>query len=355
MEDQIMRRKGFTLVELLVVIGIIALLVSILMPALGRAKELAKQIMCSSQLNGLGKAMMIYQNDNKERNPKNFTGNGEGNDVSESGFGAGRYSLCGQFNIKMAYLPSLEEFYQQYQTAGSCLYLLVKHTDVTPKAFLCPSAPNDEEMDLNQIIDAAYSNGEEISTWEELNDFISGCNLSYSYNDPWSRHLDSSASASIAVMADKSWATDYENPSQAGGRSFLINPAAIEGAYRPLTGDGPDIGLPGFTGTWDDTPLAGSTEPNLQHGNSNNHQTEVQNVLYVDTHVSKEQSPCVGVNEDNIYTFATTNVSTNPNNIFSQYMYGNWGRGMISSKNIGDNYSYDDTIGPDLKDSFMGN
>lgn len=59
------RRTGFTLVELLVVIGIIALLISILLPSLSKAREMGKSIKCLSNLRQLGMATYGYANEHK--------------------------------------------------------------------------------------------------------------------------------------------------------------------------------------------------------------------------------------------------------------------------------------------------
>lgn len=67
---------GFTLVELLVVIGIIAVLLGILIPTLGRAREQANRAACSSNLRTLAEAFIMYTNENKGWLPA--TGMGDG-------------------------------------------------------------------------------------------------------------------------------------------------------------------------------------------------------------------------------------------------------------------------------------
>lgn len=74
-------RHGFTLIELLVVISIIALLISILLPALGAARESAKTMRCLSNQRQLGLSMAMYYNESDGRIvPMDYSGTGYGGD-----------------------------------------------------------------------------------------------------------------------------------------------------------------------------------------------------------------------------------------------------------------------------------
>lgn len=285
------RSKGFTLIELLVVIGIIALLVAILMPALSKAKEMAKQIQCASQQNSIGKAMYMYMGENKGSMPTTKTAG-----VTTYG-NAGGIQLYGTANTPKNWY-TLDDKTWDWSIAkgnvGGCLYLLVKYEDLVPKMFLCPSSPNDEEMSMQTALDANPA----IQNWSDMQGFASLNNLSYSYHDPYGTAavLDDSSSSGLVVMADKSHAF-----------------APGDGTLTPNIGTGP-VGF--FDNDWTD-----QNSPDA-HGNTINHRTQVQNVLFMDSHVKKYSKPNVGVADDNIYSHWP---ATTANDV--QKQNGQWGGG----------------------------
>jgi len=63
---KIRSKKGFTLIELLVVVAIIAVLVAILLPALGKARAISKQVSCQSNLRTIGMGLWYYADNNQD-------------------------------------------------------------------------------------------------------------------------------------------------------------------------------------------------------------------------------------------------------------------------------------------------
>ena len=73
-------RRGFTLIELLVVLTIIALMISLLLPALSRARGLAQRVQCATNLRSIGQAILIYAANNNNQYPSNSA-------LAKTGFG----------------------------------------------------------------------------------------------------------------------------------------------------------------------------------------------------------------------------------------------------------------------------
>jgi len=123
------RKRGFTLVELLVVIGIIALLISILLPSLNKAREAANRTACASNLRQIAMGILMYTNDHKGVFPAHHLGT-----TNESRGGGAHWLVMGQP------LPYLVPYYSLEGQEQRFLNPWIKPKDSNFNIYSCPTA-----------------------------------------------------------------------------------------------------------------------------------------------------------------------------------------------------------------------
>lgn len=272
-----MKRKGFTLVELLVVISIIALLMAILMPALAKVKQLAHRMVCGTNLSGIGKSMIMYSTDNHEEYPI------AGPPPSKYyGTWGTTYGWQSQDRTKV---------WTNTATITSSFYLLIKFADAQPKQFVCKGDVGSAVFKLSEAFGVLID--DLTQAWDfgptgKVGQARPGKFCSYSYNMPYywggteSYPVTTVTNPGCAIAADK-------------------NPYFDKNA-EPYIGDGtlkePEL----------DEDL--SYQDPDRKGSCAAHQRDGQNVLFNDSHINFERYPNCGVNNDNIYKPWGVNVNT---------------------------------------------
>jgi prepilin-type N-terminal cleavage/methylation domain-containing protein/prepilin-type processing-associated H-X9-DG protein len=277
LKQKLRKAKAFTLIELLVVIAIIALLISILLPSLSRARELSKRLVCASNVKGIGTSAKIYANDNNERwmvpgFKRGLIDNGGIDYLAETAEndppppGAVGYNRLEQSTSETAGATG------QGSTALSvtrALWMMVRSGDITVEQFTCPSSGDRED---------------ETENLELYYDFTEIGNISYGYQVPFGPR-------------------DTQAREGMDNRQVL---AADKGPYYLDTGNIDwDRSPRGGPVTLDDSPKVWRPFNSASHGGSGN--GEGQNTLYADGHAQFNRIPAVGIDNDNIYTLMENN------------------------------------------------
>lgn len=139
------KQHAFTLIELLVVISIIALLIAILLPALGAARRSARNAQCLARMANTAVALYAYPVDNKDFLPRAFGGN-QGAALPDGSTGDGLY-----------YTDYLEDY-------------MTLTDDVTQDFYICPESTLDPGIGQKQI---SYSCNVQVMGNRQRNDIFS--------------------------------------------------------------------------------------------------------------------------------------------------------------------------------------
>ena len=302
---------GFTLIELLVVISIIAILISILLPALAKARELANRAVCMANIRGIIQSMVTYAQSNDGTFPVGI------DSVPWSSWNWYMNSYYTPETYSGTETTAQEVVQEMYNgTAGVApwnndnspdfsMWILVLQGYDTPASFICPSDPLAVGPALEYFQNGAqliyggnFENvpaggapwgGGPYSTGGSSSGNL-GAGLSYSVAFPWPWENDL-----VGPTVGRWWSTD--------GATTEI-PLVSDMAPRDgnaTDGDGPGSGA--FERITTTLPTANTYGPYIY--NSGNHAGDGQNVGFGDDHVTWETSPYVGENGDNIFTYTT--------------------------------------------------
>jgi prepilin-type processing-associated H-X9-DG protein len=310
------------LIELLVVVAIIALLISILLPSLARARELSKRTVCAANLSGMGKGFYIFAGDDPyvdtfpipDAVPQSNAAGGQ-TDVEYVGWiGGGASPPANMTRIEDDLDPSTgptplkNDWTISSTTRG--MWRLVVDGGSSPKAFTCPSSddtPNEDDNPQEQ-----YDFGG-VAGAVNITDIVKGdlayAQISYGYQVPFGVFGKPTASRSqeMAIAADKGpYSAAYE---PAGGGSPVLPPVK---------------GTPTAAGL---TVLKDSSADDWRRWNSPNHggsgDGEGQQVLFADGHAEWQGKPLAGIGNDNIYTqWGVPNPPPGPNAV-DELIFGN--------------------------------
>ena len=295
---------AFTLIELLVVISIIAILISILLPALAKARELANRAVCMANVRGIIQSMITYAQSNNSTFPVlGNGGQGQGAFINTS------WSVVGWHgNIGWNAQQVLQEWYAHGTNPWGfaapdpmfSMWALVLGGYTTPASFICPSDPIASGPAPQYLVDGNITtspsnflsprNGDNGAAWTSSGtDGISvdGEGLSYSIAWPWNYLLNGAGAGPVGGW----WTTTHANtltPLVSDMAPIDSNAGDTTGAYQRITTT---------------LPTANTYGPYIY--NSGNHAGDGQNVGFGDDHVTWETSPYVGENGDNIFTYTT--------------------------------------------------
>ncbi len=249
------RNKGFTLVELLVVIGIIAVLISILLPALNKARSQAKTVKCASNLKQICQSLMMYEMDAKGGMPwaRVDTGTTGPNGLSSSQFyPKGWYwanELVSQGYIQAAHgiitggsAPALDTIFRCPEGSD----------DLTPSS--TDPAWSTSGQNLGYIQLANYPDtSATVATWYSLNStlalvspnsfaktntqkdapygWLQGSNGTYSGQGSWRRNVsDITKSSQVVKILDSSYDNLSNGPNPPAGSPFSRRLAGRHGS-----------------------------------------------------------------------------------------------------------------------------